>query len=94
MTLNCEDGKLENRRFLLWSCSSALEKILRGLIEPNLLLILSGVDYCGIEALLQFIYRGEATFCQDRLDHLLKIVAKNLESQTHTERDSEDIGKE
>ena len=79
VTLVCDDKKqLKAHRNILSACSPVFKDILQidtRNIEP--MIYLRGIEHSEMESILQFMYFGEASFYECRLDELL-LVAKSL----------------
>ena len=79
VTLVCDDKKqLKAHRNILSACSPVFKDILQidtRNIQP--MIYLRGIEHSEMESILQFIYFGEASFYECRLDDLL-LVAKSL----------------
>ena len=78
VTLVC-DGQVKFRvhRFVLKACSSVFGKILEGIHEPNSMIYLRGVNPMDMKSVLEFIYLGQASFYQERIESFL-FLAKDL----------------
>ena len=85
VTLVCEDkSQFKAHKFVLSSCSSVFEDIFTN--NDNLpCLYLRGILKEEMESILQFMYLGEATFYEERMNEFLK-VARDL--------DMKEIGKD
>ena len=59
------------------TCSEVFKDIIKGLPLSNSVIYLRGIKHQEMESILQFMYLGEATFHQDKMNELLN-VAKNL----------------
>lgn len=77
VTLVCDDTKqLKAHKFILSSSSTVFKSILQS--EKELPYIyMRGINSHDMQAILQFIYLGEATFHQDRMEDFLQ-VGKDL----------------
>ena len=79
VTLVCDDKKqLKAHRNILSACSPVFKDILQidtRSIQP--IIYLRGIEHSEMESILQFIYFGEASFYECRLDELL-LAAKSL----------------
>ena len=64
-------------RFVLNSCSSVFRNILTN-NQVNTLIYLRGINHEELESILRFIYLGEATFYQERMNEFLNF-AKNFD---------------
>ena len=79
VTLVTEDKKQIRANFnILSACSPVFRDILKKEKNSNHIMYLRGIQYSEIESILQFIYLGEATFYEERMDEFLA-VAKSLE---------------
>merc|ERR1711911_87467 len=79
VTLVTEDKRhIKANVNILSACSPVFKNILKK--EKNLspIMYLRGIQYSEMESIMQFIYLGEATFYEERMDELLA-VAKSLE---------------
>ena len=63
---------------ILSACSPVFKDILRKEKNSNQIMYLRGVQFPEMESIMQFIYLGEATFYEERMDEFLA-VAKSLE---------------
>ena len=79
VTLVTEDKKHINANInILNRCSPVFKDILTKENNSNTLMYLRGIQSSEMESIMQFIYLGEATFYEERLDEFLA-VAKSLE---------------
>ena len=80
VTLMCEDKtKFKAHKFVLSACSPLFKSIISDLPPKEVSVIyLKGVLSNEMEPILKFMYLGQATFYQDRVDEFLK-AAKILE---------------
>ena len=80
VTLVCNDKtKFKAHKFILSGCSPVFQSILDDLPhKEESVIYLRGVHSQEIKSILQFMYLGQATFYQSRLNEFLS-VAKNLE---------------
>ena len=77
VTLVCDDKvKIKAHKIVLKACSPVFETILESSDCHSI--YLKGINHQEIESILQFMYLGEATFYQERMEHFLD-AAKNLE---------------
>ena len=92
VTLVCDENKhLQAHKFVLSACSPIFENILDNTDQAKSFIYLRGVKYEEISSILQFIYLGETTFYQDRMNELLSVaqdlmvkeIGQNKESETH-----------
>ena len=80
VTLVTEDKKqIKAHTFILSACSPVFKDILiKDNKSSNQIMYLRGIHSAEVESILQFIYVGEATCIEERMDELLS-VAKSLE---------------
>ena len=77
VTLVCDDKRqVRAHRNVLAASSPVFKDILK--IENSSVIFLKGVEFSEMESILQFIYLGEATFYEERMNHFLE-AAKSLE---------------
>ena len=79
VTLVSEDKKhFKAHKNILSACSSVFKDILQHEKKSNVSIYLKGIQFSELESVLQFIYLGEATFYEERLNEFLT-VARSLE---------------
>ena len=79
VTIVSEDKiQFKAHRVVLSACSPFFQDIIKGNLLANSFIYLRGIQSIEIEAILQFIYQGETTLNQDRMNEFLN-VAKSLE---------------
>ena len=79
VTLVTEDKKeLKANINILSACSPVFKDILKKEKNSNQIMYLRGIQFSELESIMQFIYLGEATFYEERIDEFLA-VAKSLE---------------
>ena len=79
VTLVTEDKKqIKANISILSACSPVFQDILKKDKNSNAIVYLRGIQFSEIESIMQFIYLGEATIYEERMDELLA-VAKSLE---------------
>ena len=79
VTLVTEDKKhIKANINILSACSPVFKDILKKERHSSTIMYLWGIQYSEIESILKFIYLGEATFYEERMDEFLA-VAKSLE---------------
>ena len=97
VTLVTEDKKhIKANIGILSACSPVFKDFLKKEKNGSPIMYLRGIQYSELESIMQFIYLGEATFYEERMDELLA-VAKSLEikelcnatSETNDETDDE-----
>ena len=77
VTLVCEDKKqFKAHKIVLSACSSVFKSIISEHASP--LIYLRGIQHEEIQSILEFVYLGETTICQSRIEEFLK-VATSLE---------------
>ena len=97
VTLVTEDRKQINANInILSACSPVFKNILKKDKNSRPIMYLRGVQYPELESIMQFIYLGEATFYEERMDEFLA-VAKSLEikelrnAETESNNETEDF---
>ena len=79
VTLVCEDRtKFKAHKFVLNACSPVFQSIINDLPQKDPIIYLRGVLSSEMKSILQFMYLGQATFYQDRMNDFLN-VAKSFE---------------
>ena len=79
VTLVTEDKKQMKANInILSACSPVFKDILKKDRHFSPIMYLRGIQYSELESIMQFIYLGEATFYEERMDEFLA-VAKSLE---------------
>ena len=79
VTLVCEDRtKFKAHKFVLNTCSPIFQSIINDLPQKDPVIYLRGVLAPEMKSILQFMYLGQATFYQDRMNEFLN-VARSLE---------------
>jgi len=79
VTLVCEDKtKFKAHQFVLNACSPIFKSIINDLPQKDPIIYLRGVLAPEMKSILQFMYLGQATFYQDRMNEFLD-VARSLE---------------
>ena len=75
VTLVTEDKKqIKAHINILSACSPVFKDILKKERNSSSIIYLKGVQYSEIESIMQFIYLGEATFCEERMDELISVT--------------------
>jgi len=77
LTIVCEDKKILAHKVLVSSSSSVLKNILNVNADPHSTIFLTGVKFCHLQILIQFIYHGEVVIAKEDLLCILKL-AENL----------------
>ena len=79
VTLVTEDKRqIKANINILSACSPVFKNLLKKEKNSNQIMYLRGIQFTEMEAIMQFIYLGEATFSAERMDELTA-VAKSLE---------------
>ena len=79
ITLVCDDKtKFKAHKFVLNACSPVFQSMINDLPQKDPIIYLRGVLAPELKSILQFMYLGQATFYQDRMNEFLN-VAKSLE---------------
>ena len=79
VTLVTEDKKqIKANISILSACSPVFKDTLTKEKNSNHIMYLRGIQYPELESIMQFIYLGEATFYEERMDEFLALV-KSLE---------------
>merc|ERR1712002_842739 len=80
VTLVCNDKtKFKAHKFVLSACSPVFQSIIDDLPQrEHTFIYLRGVEPQEMKSILQFMYLGQATFYQERMNEFLD-VAKSLE---------------
>ena len=91
VTLITEDKKqIKANINILSTCSPIFKDILRKEKNSSTIMYLRGIQYSEMESIMQFIYLGEATFYEERMNEFLA-VAKSLEIKELCNADTESI---
>ena len=78
VTLVCDDKRhIKAHKVILSAYSSVFKSILKDLPQTNSAIFLSGVNHQVMESILEFVYLGETTFDQSRMNEFLS-VSTNL----------------
>ena len=79
VTLVTEDKQqIKANISILSACSPVFKDILKKEKNSNQIMYLRGIQFSEMESIMQFIYLGEATFFEERMDEFIA-VAKSLE---------------
>ena len=79
VTLVTEDKKhIKANVNILSACSPVFKDMLKKENKSNPIIYLRGIQYSEMESIMQFIYLGEATFYEERMEEFIG-VAKSLE---------------
>ena len=91
VTLICEDKKpIKAHKNILSACSPIFKDIVK-LEQSDKPINLRGINFSELESIMQYIYLGEATFYEKRMNEFLE-VARSLEIKElcHAETDTSD----
>ena len=99
VTLVTEDKKyLKANGSILSACSPIFKEIFKRDKSSNTIMYLRGIQFSEMESILQFIYLGEATFYEERMDEFVAVAKSleitelcNAESETNNEPDAEPL---
>jgi len=77
VTLVCDDGEINAHKLILYSGSTFFQSILTKVnpIHEHPLIYIKGVKINHLEAILDFMYKGEINIAQDDLKYLLETAA-------------------
>ena len=99
VTLATEDKKqIKANISILSACSPVFQDILKKDRHSTPIMYLRGIQYSEMESILQFIYLGEATFYEERMNEFLAVAKSleikelcNAESETNDEAEEEPL---
>ena len=97
VTLVTEDKKqIKANINILSACSPIFKDILKKEKNSSTIMYLRGIQHSEMESIIQFIYLGEATFYEERMDEFLAVAKLleikelcNAEPETREEPDDE-----
>ena len=76
VTLACEDGhQMDVHKVILVSASPFFKNILKTNKHPHPMIYMRALKSEDLEAVVDFIYKGEANVCQENLESFLAIAA-------------------
>lgn len=78
VTLWCEGKTIKCHKMILSACSMYFEKLLTEYPNPHPIIFLKDMRFWEIQALVEFMYRGEVSVHQDELQNLLR-AAESLQ---------------
>ena len=79
VTIVCDDQKvIKAHKIILSACSPVFKTIIDNVSPETAVIYLRGFKYDEMEALLEFMYNGQVTINQDKMDEFIT-VAKNLQ---------------
>ena len=88
-TLSCGSRQIQAHKLILSACSPFFKSILRQNPHQHPLLYLKGVDFTGLQAVLDFMYHGEVNVAQEELNSFLA-VAEDLKVKGLTQNNAAD----
>ena len=88
VTLVCEDTKIQADRLVLTASSPFFSSVLRMMEHPKPMIYMKGVKAMDMKAILDFIYKGEATVLKEDLETFMAL-AEELEMNGLSKRNSE-----
>ena len=99
VTLACEDGnQFEAHKVILAASSPFFENLLKRKKHPHPLVYMRGVSSVDLEAVINFLYFGEANISQENLETFLAIAQelqlKGLDGQTTSDVEESHFTKE
>jgi len=78
VTLACDDAEIKAHKVVLASSSEFLKRVLQRSSSPHPWLYFKGIKGSAMNAIVEFLYTGEADVCQEDLDSFM-VNAKELE---------------
>ena len=82
VTLVTEDKKqIKANICVLSACSPVFKDILKKDNHSRPILYLRGIQYTEMESIMQFIYLGEATFDEERMEEFLAVAKGSLQKK-------------
>ena len=79
VTIVCDDEEqFRAHKLVLSACSPVFRRIISCLPTKDAVIFMKGVKHKEMKSILEFIYLGQSTFYEDRLDEFLK-VARDLD---------------
>ncbi|XP_018025686.2 protein bric-a-brac 1 isoform X2 [Hyalella azteca] len=84
VTISCDEKSIQAHRMVLSACSPYFQTILKESDCSHPVIILQGVKWCELKAVVDFMYKGEINVSQDELAGLLR-VAESLKVRGLTE---------
>ena len=73
VTLACDDGQIQAHKFMLATCSSVFQEILRDNNHQHPWIYLRGVKTNFLRQTLTFMYTGQVEVAQPDIDHFLQV---------------------
>ena len=79
VTIVCDDQKIiKAHKFILSACSPVFKTIIDNVSHETAVIYLRGIKFEEMEALLEFMYKGQVTLDQNKINEFIT-VAKNLQ---------------
>ena len=92
VTLTCEDGKqIEAHKVVLVSTSPFLLDLLKKNKHSNTLIYMKGIKSENMEAMVDFLYKGEANLSQENLDGFLALAEEMRLKGLRSKEESNEI---
>lgn len=88
VTLSCEGQNVKAHRMVLSACSPYFQCLLNDTPCSHPVIILQGVKWTELKAVVEFMYKGEINICQEQLGSLLR-VAESLKIRGLAEVDGD-----
>ncbi|XP_047476551.1 muscle M-line assembly protein unc-89-like isoform X9 [Penaeus chinensis] len=88
VTLSCEGNSVKAHRMVLSACSPYFQGLLSDAPCSHPVIILQGVKWPELKAVVEFMYKGEINICQEQLGSLLR-VAESLKIRGLAEVDGD-----
>ncbi|XP_050694347.1 protein bric-a-brac 2-like [Eriocheir sinensis] len=88
VTLSCEGHSVKAHRMVLSACSPYFQCLLSDAPCSHPVIILQGVKWTELKAVVEFMYKGEINICQEQLGSLLR-VAESLKIRGLAEVDGD-----
>ncbi|XP_042230718.1 protein bric-a-brac 2-like [Homarus americanus] len=88
VTLSCEGQSIKAHRMVLSACSPYFQCLLSEAPCTHPVIILQGVKWPELKAVVEFMYKGEINICQEQLGSLLR-VAESLKIRGLAEVDGD-----
>ena len=89
VTLACEGGQVSAHKVILSGCSSVFKSILEKSSQPRPIIYFRGVKLAELEALMDFVYKGEAYVPQPIINSFLSL-AEDLKVKGLSEQEDSD----
>jgi len=94
VVLVAEEKQIKAHKFILSSCSPFFSKLFKQNPHPIPLVYLKGVSYENLQNVLSFVYKGETTVSQEKLQSFLEVGEElSINSLTSASKDLYVLGK-